>query len=38
MHLDDADLTPVGTDAREWLEIAQAFAGPSGPGREPADV
>ena len=34
LHLSDADLTVVGADAQEWLEIAQAFAGPPGPGRE----
>jgi len=27
------DVTAVGDDARRWLEIAQAFAGPPGPGR-----
>jgi uncharacterized protein (TIGR03084 family) len=27
------DVTAVGEDARRWLEIAQAFAGPPGPGR-----
>jgi len=26
-------LTAHGPDARRWLEIAQAFAGPPGPGR-----
>jgi hypothetical protein len=27
------DVHPVGTDAEKWLGIAQAFAGPPGPGR-----
>lgn len=27
------DVTAVGDDARKWLTIAQAFAGPPGPGR-----
>jgi uncharacterized protein (TIGR03084 family) len=27
------DVTASGTDAQRWLEIAQAFAGPPGPGR-----
>jgi uncharacterized protein (TIGR03084 family) len=27
------DVTASGTDAHRWLEIAQAFAGPPGPGR-----
>jgi uncharacterized protein (TIGR03084 family) len=27
------DVTAVGEDAQRWLEIAQAFAGPPGPGR-----
>ena len=27
------DVTAVGADAQRWLEIAQAFAGPPGPGR-----
>lgn len=36
LHLADADLTVVGAAAAEWLEIAQAFAGPPGPGREPS--
>lgn len=33
-HLDDLDLVAVGTDAERWLQIAQAFAGPPGTGRE----
>jgi uncharacterized protein (TIGR03084 family) len=35
VHRDDTDLVAVGDDADHWLDIAQAFAGPSGPGREP---
>ena len=27
------DITAVGADARRWVEIAQAFAGPAGSGR-----
>jgi uncharacterized protein (TIGR03084 family) len=33
-HRDDLDLVAVGDDARHWLTIAQAFAGPPGPGRD----
>ncbi|MCG5434128.1 TIGR03084 family metal-binding protein [Mycobacterium sp. MYCO198283] len=29
----ELDLTAVGDDAERWLTIAQAFAGPPGPGR-----
>lgn len=32
-HLDDLALEATGADAREWLSIAQAFAGPAGAGR-----
>lgn len=32
-HRDDLDLVAVGPDADRWLDLAQAFAGPSGPGR-----
>ncbi|WP_166134889.1 TIGR03084 family metal-binding protein [Nocardioides ochotonae] len=35
-HRDDTALVATGPDAQRWLEIAQAFAGPPGPGREPA--
>jgi uncharacterized protein (TIGR03084 family) len=35
-HRDDLALQAVGPDAEQWLEIAQAFAGPPGPGRQPA--
>lgn len=34
-HRDDLALRAVGPDAEQWLGIAQAFAGPPGPGREP---
>ena len=34
-HLDDTDLTCSGPGARQWLLIAQAFAGPPGAGRPP---
>lgn len=33
-HRRDTDLVAVGPDASQWLDIAQAFAGPSGGGRE----
>jgi uncharacterized protein (TIGR03084 family) len=32
----DSDLTVDGDEARRWVRIAQAFAGPPGAGREPA--
>ena len=34
-HLDDVDLTVTGPTAEKWMSIAQAFAGPAGPGRKP---
>ena len=34
-HIADTDLVTEGDAAREWMEIAQAFAGPPGPGRRP---
>jgi uncharacterized protein (TIGR03084 family) len=34
VHRDDTALVAVGDDAEHWLSIAQAFAGPPGPGRE----
>jgi len=34
-HLDDLDLAVVGPHARQWMGIAQAFAGPAGLGRTP---
>ena len=33
-HRDDVDVTAHGAAADEWLSIAQAYAGPPGPGRE----
>jgi uncharacterized protein (TIGR03084 family) len=34
-HLDDTDVVAEGPGAQEWMELAQAFAGPPGPGRRP---
>ena len=34
-HVDDTSLQVDGAVAREWMEIAQAFAGPPGRGRRP---
>lgn len=34
VHRGDTDLEATGADAERWLGIAQAFAGPPGPGRE----
>ena len=34
-HRDDLALTVDGPAAQQWLAIAQAFAGPPGPGRPP---
>ncbi len=34
-HRADTDLVAVGPGADAWLDVAQAFAGPPGPGREP---
>lgn len=34
-HLDDTALVVTGPVARQWLSIAQSFAGPRGPGRQP---
>ncbi|MGB0100020.1 MAG: TIGR03084 family metal-binding protein [Nocardioides sp.] len=33
VHRDDTDLVATGSDAEQWLRIAQAFAGPAGEGR-----
>jgi uncharacterized protein (TIGR03084 family) len=33
LHVDDTTITTVGPVARQWLSIAQAFAGPPGSGR-----
>lgn len=32
-HRDDTALTTVGPVAAQWMAVAQAFAGPAGPGR-----
>ena len=32
-HPDDTGLVVTGPDAQQWISIAQAFAGPAGPGR-----
>jgi uncharacterized protein (TIGR03084 family) len=32
----DLNVVAIGDDADRWLDIAQAFAGPPGPGRPPA--
>jgi uncharacterized protein (TIGR03084 family) len=34
-HRADLDLAVTGADADRWMDIAQAFAGPPGPGRTP---
>lgn len=34
-HRDDLDLVADGADADQWLDIAQAYRGPAGPGRSP---
>jgi uncharacterized protein (TIGR03084 family) len=34
-HVDDTDVVAEGPLAQEWMEVAQAFAGPAGPGRRP---
>ncbi|MFQ5555365.1 MAG: TIGR03084 family metal-binding protein [Acidimicrobiia bacterium] len=34
-HRSDSDLEATGPGAAAWLDIAQAFAGPAGPGRPP---
>lgn len=34
-HRDDLALKATGTDADRWLDIAQAYRGPAGPGRAP---
>jgi uncharacterized protein (TIGR03084 family) len=35
-HPDDTSLVVTGPVAQQWISIAQAFAGPAGPGRVPA--
>ena len=34
-HVDDTSIETVGDAAREWMLVAQAFAGDPGPGRRP---
>lgn len=34
-HRDDLALVATGADADRWLDIAQAYRGPAGPGRTP---
>lgn len=34
-HLADTTLSVSGETARAWMDVAQAFAGPPGPGRRP---
>jgi uncharacterized protein (TIGR03084 family) len=34
-HHGDLALTATGSQARDWLQIAQAYRGPAGPGRRP---
>jgi len=36
-HIADTSLEVIGDAAREWMGIAQAFAGPPGPGRKPGE-
>jgi uncharacterized protein (TIGR03084 family) len=36
-HVDDTDLVVEGPIARRWMDLAQVFAGPPGPGRQPQD-
>lgn len=36
-HLSDTDLSVIGPLAADWVGIAQAFAGPPGPGRRPGE-
>lgn len=37
-HPADTDLRATGSDAEQWLRIAQAFAGPPGQGRQPGQA
>jgi hypothetical protein len=36
-HIADTGLEVHGPAAEEWMGIAQAFAGPPGPGRQPGE-
>ncbi|GAA3384873.1 TIGR03084 family metal-binding protein [Cryptosporangium minutisporangium] len=35
-HRDDLALQVIGDDANRWIDVAQAYAGPPGPGRRPS--
>jgi uncharacterized protein (TIGR03084 family) len=37
-HISDTALAVTGGTARQWMGIAQAFAGPAGPGRPPSSA
>jgi uncharacterized protein (TIGR03084 family) len=37
-HRADVSVTARGADASRWLDLVQAFAGPPGPGRPPAEA
>jgi uncharacterized protein (TIGR03084 family) len=37
-HRDDTALVVTGDTAQQWMSIAQAFAGPAGPGRPPSSA
>ena len=37
-HVDDTSLRVTGPVATQWMQIAQAFAGPPGPGRAPQNA
>lgn len=37
-HIADTSLRLQGTTARQWMEIAQTFAGPPGAGRRPGHI
>jgi len=36
-HISDTSLVVIGPAAEEWMGVAQAFAGPPGPGRQPGE-
>lgn len=36
-HISDTGLEVTGSAAREWMDVAQAFAGPPGAGRQPGE-
>lgn len=36
-HREDTDVRATGPTAELWLSLAQAFAGPAGPGRKPGE-